>query len=455
MTLWLPGFLAATAYLPGLVAPGDTARWALLSIIVPLLALSFLPGGRRWGMAHVAMLAWLAWAAVTATWAISLSDALDGLWKACLISGAFLVGASAPCIRPALAGFVCGIFINAALVLPQLGGVSPVLQTAAPAGLFVNANYLAEAALLALVAAGSLRMWWAVPWCALAWLAPLSRGALLAAAIVGAAWLWSRSRLWSALALAHGAVLVAAVVMLQPERSASIGYRLGMWQDTLAALSPFGAGIGNYWAGFPAVATDASAGVYSFASGPRTAHNDLLTVAFETGVIGALLLAVPVVIALRRRSVDEPAWLVLVAFLGLGVAAFPLFNPATAFLGALCAGALCRAGGPVRGELAAGGDHICPRPGGAVAVGGAARHHPGGGDLPARGADPRGQRAAARELRKGTAVGGADRAASCARGGAEQPAAPLSPRPTAAPGGGPGRGARDPRPDAAPGAGLA
>ena len=455
MMAWTTGFIAAIAYWPGLVAPGDTARWAALSIMIPLLALVFLPHGRRWGMAHVTLLAWLAWAAITVTWAISFPDALDGLWKACLLAAAFLLGARAATVRPALAGFVWGICVNAVFVLAQLGGSSLVLQTAAPAGLFVNRNFLAEAALLALAAGVSLRMWWSVPWCALAWLAPMSRGALLAGALVAAGWLWTRSRLWSALLLVHGAALVAAAALLQPERLASVGYRLDMWRDTLAALSPWGVGVGNYWAGFPAAATTVTAGVYSFAMSPRTAHNDLLTVAFETGVIGALLLGAVVVTALRRRSADEPAWLVFLAFVGLGLAAFPLFNPATAFMGALCAGALCRRGDALCGEFDAGGDPVRTRAAGALAVGGAARHDTRGGDLSAGGADPRGQRAAAHELPDGAGVGGAGRAPARDRGGAEQPATPFSPWPATAPGGRSGRRGGNPGPDAAAGAAMA
>ena len=85
---------------------------------------------------------------------------------------------------------------------------------------------------------------------------------------------------------------------------------------------------------------------------PRTAHNDFMTVAAETGIPGVFLLTWFFITVLRGSvATDEKktAFYTILAFLLLGMFNFPLYLPTSAFLAALSAGYLAGSGPPVRG----------------------------------------------------------------------------------------------------------
>jgi hypothetical protein len=109
-----------------------------------------------------------------------------------------------------------------------------------------------------------------------------------------------------------------------------------------------GKGIGSFWAEYPAYAKAVIPSPVSLINAkmrPHTAHNDVLTVVVETGVIGLLLALGFIVHVMNTRHRDEEsraAKAAIYTFFALGLFSFPLFVPTTGALFALAAGFLVR-----------------------------------------------------------------------------------------------------------------
>ena len=156
---------------------------------------------------------------------------------------------------------------------------------------------------------------------------PMSRGALLAFVVALPFLLGPRQRwlIWVGLLVAVS-VLLSMDFVFNPDRAVSMAGRMDIWSWTVANLSWFGWGVGNYITVFPVM---------------EFAHNEPLHFAFELG-IGSVLLGAVFWWALRGpRAPAERA--MLVAVLVEGLVGFPLHHAATAFVAAACAGHLaCR-----------------------------------------------------------------------------------------------------------------
>jgi DNA (cytosine-5)-methyltransferase 1 len=114
----------------------------------------------------------------------------------------------------------------------------------------------------------------------------------------------------------------------------SIGKRLDIWIDTLQGLTWFGRGVGSYEYLFLEKATHAD-----IIERATFAHNDLLQLAFEFG----LMTLIPVYAILKLLKVqDDKHRSALVYFLVVGIFGYPLFSPVTAFMVAIVAGQLAR-----------------------------------------------------------------------------------------------------------------
>ena len=145
-----------------------------------------------------------------------------------------------------------------------------------------------------------------------------------------------------------------AALSLWLQGSTTLDARIAYWVNSVAHLTPWGAGIGSFWAEYPIMNTvETTIGAYSFDIRPRTAHNDALTVALETGLVGIALLVwfvVDVLFRPVRDNGDRAARLLVVTFLLLGLGAFPLYLPAASTMAALAAGYLCRSRGHLRDD---------------------------------------------------------------------------------------------------------
>ena len=346
----LLGFAMALAWLPMFSEASNGPKWVVASLLIPLLIRPQIVMTK----AHWTGLALLAWSSVSLLWAVSLYDGINQFWKYVVLGGAFMVGSQRD-VRPALRWFAVGMAINTALAVAQHFGVLGSLSVAGYAGLLMNKNYLAEAGLMATVAAlVAGPKWLAVPGL-IAWILPLSKSAIVAGGIAFGCLLFKvRKRLAIAvvvLALTIGGAMLWRFVDLHGFWDRSPGGRLAMAANTVAAIydQPWGHGVGSFWSAYPLYhdrVLPSGQGVYLATVRPRTAHSDILTTGFELGLPGLLLLGLLFTFALRSR---EPAKYVVLAFGALGLFAFPLYVPHTAIMAALVAGYVCRGRRAVRG----------------------------------------------------------------------------------------------------------
>jgi O-antigen ligase len=224
-----------------------------------------------------------------------------------------------------------------------------------------------------------------------------TRGAWLGAALGVAATLILARRRWSRISIVAGAValVVAVVAAAVPGRpnphdagdtkryagilkvledsfdptSTAPRTRLGLWSRTIRIVREFplvGVGPGNWPVVFPRYAEPGAMrdGVLTATVAPRQAHNDLLQLTAETGVVGLvafglLIAGTTIVVGRRLRAEDEDSRAetaaaagALVALVALGLSGFPLEMPGTLALGGLGLGlvAASPADGSARGS---------------------------------------------------------------------------------------------------------
>ena len=349
---------------PGFVESSNAPRWILLSAAIPFFLLT---SEIRLTKAHLIGFAWLAWAGLTVLWSVSLLDSIFHLWHFVVLAMVFCVGAnlSSREIRWCFLAFVVGISINAVMAFAQMEGWEGVIQagtqTAAPTGTFMNKNYLAEAALMALPAAIILAKAWPIPIIVGLLVAIFSRGALMAGGLLLTSWAWGRYR--KATIILTTGILVAGIFyfgnLSHDGRfmNTSVGARISFLANSVAMVAdrPWGQGVGAYLAAYPKYHKAiilTTTGAYRMGMRPRTAHNDFVTVAVETGIPGIFLLTWFFLTVLRGPvATDEKktAFYTILAFLLLGMFNFPLYLPTSACLAALSAGYLAGGGTPVRG----------------------------------------------------------------------------------------------------------
>lgn len=343
-------FLVPLIFWSSFIQPAVLSKWVFFSAVLPLILLAAERAPRS-GALWLGGL-WLAWAALSLVWATSFPDGVLRLWQFVLAGAVFVIGTglSERQINRCLVAFALGMCINAVIAFGQFIGVGDMWFHATPvAGLQVNGNYLAEAALMALVAAFCLKKWWLLPLLLVALFLPQSRGAVAALLMVSVVWLWPRVR-WASMGLfTASAVAASGYVLYLGIDHSTFADRIALFTNAFAGITLSGHGIGSFWSTYP-LYYDAlfmsPESTYGFNKTPRTAHNDLLTVGFETGIIGLGLMASFLMMVLRKRN--GACWYVVVSFLALGIFNFPAYIPTTVFLAALCAGFLCRARSDLR-----------------------------------------------------------------------------------------------------------
>ncbi len=305
----IAAFLVTVAYVPWFADAGNAPRWVLLSVLVPLAWRL-----RLWALPHTLAAVFFGFAALSLLWTPVAIEGVQPLWQFALLWALFCIGAEQDSMEPVFVGAAWGM---------ALSGVAALFQ-AEPTGLFLNKNFMAEAA--ALVGAGLLayRRYQLLPLILPAVLLPNARGALLALCVVVA---MERGSRWIAAGLA---LLFTAVVMWWPH-GASLGERWVIWSHTANHLTWFGHGLGSFYIDFPGFQED------GFARRFDHAHNDLLELVYELGVGTLPLLALWLVAMVQA----QPLRLVLIAAAVEGCFGFPLFLPVTGALAAMAAGHLC------------------------------------------------------------------------------------------------------------------
>lgn len=330
-------FAVTAAYWPGIYGAGSAPRMACLAVLVTA-ALLFIRV--RMTAVHWAFLGLLLYSAITGLWGLVTTEWAWGMWWLILMFASFCLGHETEDSGPMYMGAALGLVPSAVAVVFQMSGNWSWDQVAPPSGLFVNRNFMAEAAALSVIAIAHSRRWTVLTVPAFCLLMAKSKGAFLAVAVAGVLWVWRRSRI---AALGLCVLFLCAAAVLIPN-ALSVEIRTQVWADGIRGLSFFGAGIGEYFSTVPSHSTNLNA---AFAR-VEYAHNEYLHFAYEIGV-GSVLLWAVFIAALQGELESER--LVLVGALVMSFFSFPLHLPATGFVAFFVAGRLCR-GRPVVGFFA-------------------------------------------------------------------------------------------------------
>ena len=177
-----------------------------------------------------------------------------------------------------------------------------------------------------------------------------ARSAWLAVIVAGVAFVWSRwPKVGRVLVIVGAAIGVSTLVA--GYSGPSFQHRLNIWADTAPNVTLAGRGLGSYWLTFPTIAqkTDVSR------ERPDRAHNEMLDIAYETGIVGAALFLVFCLALIGPLTTER---FVLVALAVEAMFGFPLRAPATAFVGMLVAGHAARDRGRVLDQARNGRDRV-------------------------------------------------------------------------------------------------
>lgn len=341
-------FVLMVACMPNLPEGATVPRWAFLSIVSAILFFRV-----RFGWTTILIGSYLGIMAAVAPIGY---DAAFILWHFLLYIVLFLYAQQRlPDLRQVAIGGALGLTVNSAVVLGQwYWGWTFIPQIEPMSGLFYNFNFATEPAAMVMALVVGHRLWWLIPGL-LPTLLTGSRAPILALGLAAMLALWRRGNKWddplNGRFVAILAMLAAALFILARGKtgiyiSEDLAQRFAVWRDTVPHVNFFGHGIGSFIADFPTYQTHINALSLRF----EHAHNDYLQVAYELGIGGLILL---VVLAARMyvkgfsgrkwERVGEsrnPEWYAMIVFLGIAVFDFPLYEPCTGTLAALCAGRL-------------------------------------------------------------------------------------------------------------------
>lgn len=324
---WLT-FLVLVIVYPGIFAFASAPRWAVMGVGVALL---LCVTRIRLTKAHWPVVALLSWAAVSLIYTPVFYDGANAFIQLALMGFTFVLAMEQGDLTKVYEAAGWGVIVSGVIACFQVFGISPVQQLAAPAGLFANKNLMGETAAVVLVLLVMSRKWYLVPGVAVTLLLSQCRGAWLGAMVALLFWLWPRYRKVSIAGFAL--IAFGLIAMLFTPVQQTLHMRWVIWHDALAQLTVMGNGIGSYHVLGDIAGHQVTEGIRSW-----HAHNDLLELTFELGVIG---IAAVLGIGWFVWRGPECERLALVALCTASMFGFPFHCPATAFLGALLAGRAC------------------------------------------------------------------------------------------------------------------
>jgi hypothetical protein len=328
--LWFAvAFATTTAYTTAAVSAAYAPRWwaFFLGAVLLLLAAPLLHPK----LGHVLFAVFLAYAAASLVWAPTFGGSayLFELVAAFVI---FCAAAEAPTLTPAWLGLVYGIWLQAGLALAQRFGFHPVeAATSMVAGTFWNKDFLAEAAVPALVFCLMTRRWRLAVGPIVAIVIPEARESILALAAAGLLYI---AFVWKRFFVAGGLVVISVVlgllfVQYDGNHITSVDARFIIWQIALANLTPFGHGLGSFATMLPAF---------------EYAHSEPIQFLFELGVgAAAIIILFTTALCAPRGPEANVERTILAAVLAGAFVYFPLHLPVTLMVVAMAAGYCCGA----------------------------------------------------------------------------------------------------------------
>lgn len=318
-------FLLTAGFLPYLPSGSLVGRFALLSIGVFAILLWRDYLWSFWLTVALICIGLLALLAPDPFGAVATG------WTYMVLLGAFALGRSAQDLRPVIIGAALGLWINSAVIIAQWYGYLLVPHASDNSGLFFNRNLGVEAAAMVVVALFYWRLWWLVPGLLPTFTAG-ARAPILALGVAAGVALWRYSRFYSLIAFLSACLVISVLWSYNPAAYTSIAERLNLWQDVAGSLTFTGRGLGSFEYEFPLYQHHTDALRIRF----DHAHNDILDLIFQFGLIGATLVA-----AFLWRFIQLPpsaGWYAVLVFFVEGCFDFPLAMPVTGFLFAYCAG---------------------------------------------------------------------------------------------------------------------
>ena len=242
----LLGFLVATAYWPNIAGAGYAPRWVVIAVAVP--AALILAGPIRVTAAHWAGTLFVGWCLLTLAWSPTSFDSIAAAMWLLMLASIFCLGSTLEDTRPIIIGFALGMTVSSAIAIVQFSGWRFLRDAETPSGLFVNRNFLAEAAALALASVIGHRLWWLVPGLLPSIMLTQARGATAALAGVIALFLWRISRIATiAGTVALFIALAVASYYGSGLKLCTIKQRLAIWADTAQGITWTGYGLGSYY----------------------------------------------------------------------------------------------------------------------------------------------------------------------------------------------------------------
>ena len=326
--LGLFAFILAVAYWPYIYAPATSTKWAYLAIVLPIF-LFFYYEKRVFTSIHLLGLSFIIWSAFSVFWSANVLDGFNFLFELGIAAQAFVLGTYLKDLKPVFVGLALGLIAQSVLLF------GPATQFMHPA-LFVNGNIFSEVAFI--VAVGIIvcgyRYWWMAVALLPAILINNTRSVIVAGIGTFAVWLWTKSKLLASclLSLCALALLVTYYLGYKPD---SVNFRLTWWKEILPTITLFGHGSGSFQTLFPFYTDSFDTIVLKL----KYPHNDLIQIAFEQGILGAII-AVTLCWLVMRTNQNERY--VFIAFMGISCFAFPFYLPTTAFIAALVCGYLAR-----------------------------------------------------------------------------------------------------------------
>lgn len=337
-------FFLTVLVVPGFPAGALVGRWALLAAAAAFLF--FRCELSPWGWALLAYLGLAAWIAPVGYEASNL------YCHAAMFVVVYAYASGMKDLRRVAIGLGLGFAVNSAVTVAQhFIDLSWIPQITPDGGLYFNRNIASEGAAMALAMVVGYRLWWLVPGI-LPTLAFGSRAPVLALGVVGAMAIWRKSKLLAVLAATVPTII--AVTWLQFHGVSGgkapwlqdLWQRVGTWYDGARGFTILGQGLGSWIVNFPLYQHSSNALQLRW----ENAHNDVVQIIFELGVVGAVL----VIAGLWRLllSPRAPEYYCLCVFVLCGGVGFPLYEPVSGALAAACAGVLFSGLPPVRGHLA-------------------------------------------------------------------------------------------------------